>query len=89
MRRFALGAHPEDDGPHLPERVGVIAEGTCLSGAPEGVILRIEIEDDRMASQIPKPHRDTVLVRPLEVRGHRAGFEQIGHGGPARVIRRI
>ena len=68
-------AHAEDHRPGLPEGLRVISKGTRLSRTAERVVLRVEIEYDGTASQVPQPDRNPVLIRPLEVWGQTARFE--------------
>ena len=70
-----MHAYAQNDCPRLPEGVRIVSESAGLSGASERVVLRIEIEHDRAASQVAEPYLDSVLIRPLKVRGHAARFE--------------
>src|SRR2546425_791411 len=49
------------------ESGGRAAKGPRFSRAPRRVVRRIEEQHDRLAFEIPKVDRDTVLVHPLEV----------------------
>src|SRR2546430_6882898 len=75
MGRLVLYAHAEDHRPGLVKGLRVVSKGARLSRTAERVVLRVEIEHDGTASQIPEPDRGPVLIPPLEVRGHAARFE--------------
>src|SRR5205823_10467561 len=82
MGRFVLRAHAEDDRADLAEGLEVIAEGASLPRASERVVIRIEVQHDALPPQIPQPHGNAVLVRPLEVRRVGAGRQEVGHRTP-------
>ena len=68
VRGFVIGADPEHDGAALAE-VGVdVADPAGLRRAAGGVVLRIEVEDDRLSAKLRELHALARIALQLEIR---------------------
>src|SRR5436309_3119107 len=98
VRRRGVGADADHLGAGVLEVLVLVAEGACFLRAAGRVVLRVEVEDDRLpAAVVAQPHRAAARVREREV-GRRvanadaggAAAEQVeqSHAGPDTIIAR-
>src|SRR5206468_3306773 len=98
VRRRGVGADADHLGASVLEVLVLVAEGACFLRAAGRVVLRVEVEDDRLpAAVVAQPHRAAARVREREV-GRRvanadaggAAAEQVeqSHAGPDTIIAR-
>src|SRR5437899_9950733 len=85
MRRLGVGAHADHLGAGVLEVLVLVAEGARFLRAARRVVLRIEVEDDRLlAAVVAEPHRATAPVREREV-GRRVADADAGGAATEQV----
>jgi hypothetical protein len=82
VRSLAVRADAVDDRAGALELAPRVADVACLLRAPRCVVLGIEVEDDRLPTQVRKLDALTRVRRKLEV-GRRLAF--LDHGASLKV----
>src|SRR5437016_13158433 len=85
MRRLGVGADADHFGAGVLKVLVLVAEGARFLRAARRVVLRIEVEDDRLlAAVVAEPHRATAPVREREV-GRRVADAHTGGAAAEQV----